>query len=635
MGFDFGVSKTVLQNALEILSHAVGLTDTQELENKTISTTTNKLTSSGIQTGDLFKGYANDHYGRLARGSQNQALISSSTDIFWGTVPVAGGGTGQTSLSSGAVLIGAGTSGITTKANPAGAFLGTSDVQNITGLKTFFNTTWGLRNPADTFTMTVRNPAITSAQDYRFNSPYAFSFFKDGSTYYAKSGVTKGIESSNSDASTVLQYIVTTLLASSRGGTVLVSGDNFTMQNVIDIPTSTSPKPISFLGTYSNNRNFGTQFEIGSSFPTNRFLFETSGATDTSLKHSRLSFRNIGIYNTNFATINAGGIKFETDYAPQRRQLIVDNFYGQYLYKGIAIEGPCWWSYLNNLNFEGFDGGLSGQYDIKLSQTGTNTHTDPSVNGWPKSNHFSNIIASRNPGTMVNSLRIDEGGYNTFTNYMVDGTSYSDAIFRFGTSSSAQVNDNTMYHPWSLDNTEIGGQVACLAIDGANTYDNRFYNSKLSRNQYMVAILNGAYRNYVELAGYWGAHAKINNSGCGNWNVIVMQHGSIAEASTENVPIFNGNSTDNGKCRFIDNRKGSRTAGTSVQSGNASTTAFNIAHGCYSTPTNWTVREASDDAIGPPKVTATSTNLVVTYPVAPASGTNNLTWVWSAEVSPI
>jgi hypothetical protein len=378
----------------------------------------------------------------------------------------------------------------------------------------------------------------------------------------------------------------------------------------------------------------GTTFATTTSFPTNRHIIETSGATDGSFKYATLYLSGISMHNlANFDTKNIGGIKFETDYSARRRQLIIDGFYGQYLHKGLTLQGPLWFSYFNNMNFETGNATFIGDYDIKLEQTGTYTHTTAGVNNWPKANHFNNIISIRTVGaTMTNSLYIDAGGYNTFNNYMVDGSIYTNSVFRFGSTTGSSCDNNTMYLPWSLDNTEQGGQVGCLLIDGSNTYNNRFINSRFTRNQYMLAIKNSAYRNYVQLAGYWGAGLTIDNVGCGEYNVLEVMHGSLAAATPPSKMLVSGSSTDNAKIRITDNRKGAYNQGVSTQSGNASTTAFNIAHGLFTTPLTYSVTPQTVDARGTPAVTATSTNLVLTYPVAPPTGTNNLTWVWTAGV---
>lgn len=72
--------------------------------------------------------------------------------------------------------------------------------------------------------------------------------------------------------------------------------------------------------------------------------------------------------------------------------------------------------------------------------------------------------------------------------------------------------------------------------------------------------------------------------------------------------------------------------GTSTQSGDASTTTFNIAHGLGSSPTFYTVEFGSSDAVSPHYLTATSTNIVVNYSFPPPTGTNNLAFVWRATV---
>lgn len=63
-------------------------------------------------------------------------ITTSGTITLAGTLAVANGGTGATTLSG--VVIGNGTSAFTVKTNPSGAFVGTTDTQTLTG-KTFGN----------------------------------------------------------------------------------------------------------------------------------------------------------------------------------------------------------------------------------------------------------------------------------------------------------------------------------------------------------------------------------------------------------------------------------------------------------------------------------------------------------------
>lgn len=76
--------------------------------------------------------------------------------------------------------------------------------------------------------------------------------------------------------------------------------------------------------------------------------------------------------------------------------------------------------------------------------------------------------------------------------------------------------------------------------------------------------------------------------------------------------------------------------GVAVFSGNASTTAFNIPHGIVNAAGNGVIPGYFDvnglDAvsIAAKTVTATTTNIVVTFSAAPASGSNNINLRWVA-----
>lgn len=72
--------------------------------------------------------------------------------------------------------------------------------------------------------------------------------------------------------------------------------------------------------------------------------------------------------------------------------------------------------------------------------------------------------------------------------------------------------------------------------------------------------------------------------------------------------------------------------GTSTQSGNGSTKVFNIAHNLQAAPSFRTVVPGSSDALGSYYVTSDATNVIVTYAVAPPTGTNNLVFNWEAKV---
>ena len=118
----------------------VGTTDTQTLTNKTIQDTGSSVYSTGLWYGS--------HGGPVTFAASsaptaNQVLVATSgtaatwqsisATIITGILPVANGGTGDSTLTAGNVLVGNGTSPVTTtKAAPTGAFVGTTDTQTLT-----------------------------------------------------------------------------------------------------------------------------------------------------------------------------------------------------------------------------------------------------------------------------------------------------------------------------------------------------------------------------------------------------------------------------------------------------------------------------------------------------------------------
>jgi hypothetical protein len=292
----------------------------------------------------------------------------------------------------------------------------------------------------------------------------------------------------------------------------------------------------------------------------------------------------------------------------------------QYFWRGIHLLGGVWWPYLNDLRFLDSNSTFVGDADIKMEYNG---HTTAPVNAWPKAVSISNIMAFHSLGTMNNSLAMIDGSYNDIQNYHIDGTKYIEAPI----SLTGHCENNVFRHLMGIDLVTPSPDVrkAAIYLNGTGVDNNKFYDVHMTPYPYTVAINSGATGNHLEIAGYWGFLGSINDTGAGARNVIVVnpgpQVGSVAKITTTAALV-----------RIIDERNGAVTSGVSTQSGNASTTAFNIVHGCYTTPLTYSVTPQTADATGTPVVTATSTNLVVTYPVAPPTGTNNLVFVWRAGV---
>lgn len=68
--------------------------------------------------------------------------------------------------------------------------------------------------------------------------------------------------------------------------------------------------------------------------------------------------------------------------------------------------------------------------------------------------------------------------------------------------------------------------------------------------------------------------------------------------------------------------------GTVTKSGDGTTKIFTIPHGQSSIPEYASVTAKSTDALGTIKTDVDETNIIITYPLAPPSGTNNLVYSW-------
>ena len=76
---------------------------------------------------------------------------------------------------------------------------------------------------------------------------------------------------------------------------------------------------------------------------------------------------------------------------------------------------------------------------------------------------------------------------------------------------------------------------------------------------------------------------------------------------------------------------GGLSAGGSInKSGDGTTTTVTIAHGLSTPPDVYFAFPLNDASRGSITYSVNSTNITLTYPIAPAEGTNNLSYVWGA-----
>lgn len=288
----------------------------------------NTFKSSTPALGNILKD-SGTKYLPLVKGTANQALVTNSgaTDVGWGTVAVGGGGTGATSLTG--VVIGTGTTAMTVKANPTGAFLDDSSAQNVTGAKTFSNQALILRNPAGTFSLTFQNPAITAAYNAAFIDTFDYLVYKDGSNYLAKRH-NWAVESSNSDAATVLQYAIDN---SGEKGAVGIKGEKGKWYN-LSTKLNLIDKNVDLVGINTKRTNASTT-ENGSS-DLGGVVFKKNYATAeplidmTNTTYKQATLRNIAIVGNSIS----GSTGLKAHYVTERTP------------------------FLDNINITGFDVGM-------------------------------------------------------------------------------------------------------------------------------------------------------------------------------------------------------------------------------------------------------------------------------------
>jgi hypothetical protein len=459
-----------------------------------------------------------------------------------------------------------------------------------------------------------------------------YRVLKIGTTYYIIDQHGKHV-GSGTDCQVVLQAAIDGM---PNPGILEFTFDTglYTINNPIIIPSvlgASAQKRVIFKGIPWSRRGgtdrHVTQFTIPATWPTNRYVFECNNAPGS----NTLSFLEMdGLYVTAvdaFTTKNVGLVKFQADDIANL-SFFMDRITGQYMWRGIHLLGGVWRGVVRNCDLDENNTGYIGDADIILEWGGATGPSGP----MPKQMAFENIRIAHGDGQVNNHVQIKGGAYNYFNNIEVDGYKCVEAVYNldatdYVTNTAYPVASNLFVNPWTLDfvgTPAPDNRKGSIYLNGTGCFDNRFINGKLSKIINTVKVAGGALRNRIEMTGVWGGVSTVDSTGAGTSNILEVTggHGAAADAVIVDTA---------GNFRIIDYRRGATNGGTSTQSGNGTTKAFNIAHGLLTTPVKFRADNTSDDAIGPYKTTATSTNIVVTYPLAPVSGSSNLSWVWSAE----
>jgi hypothetical protein len=189
------------------------------------------------------------------------------------------------------------------------------------------------------------------------------------------------------------------------------------------------------------------------------------------------------------------------------------------------------------------------------------------------------------------------------------------------------VKTNTFIMP-DIENCDIGvylqGAGSGAHECAGNTFGHGFINAAKSCIQTGTATSANSFRD-IRLSQTTGV---IINEGSASPNVANSYENLSYSSSTSTVivgqGIFRGFAA--GALNYFSNQ------GTNIQSGNGSTTIFNIAHKIVGTPRFYGVLKG---AAGLPVIdylTVNAANIMVHFVSAPPRGTNNVVLVWNAQL---
>ncbi|MDD3925483.1 MAG: hypothetical protein PHT33_02375 [bacterium] len=324
-----------------------------------------------------------------------------------------------------------------------------------------------------------------------------------------------------------------------RGANITFTANEFTILNPIVIPAANDAQYY-FSGLQSASRTYGTILKAGTTFPTNRYMFECVAAVGSN-KRPCMDISGFYLYNPNFATINIGGIKYESDRASIEERLAVKQVVGNYLWRGLHVIGPADYFMLKNITFYDANAAFIGDRDFIFEQ---GEHA-----GKPSYGTCTALVSSHS-GTMTNAFDL-ACTYCRYFNISVISGRYTEAPIKLAKSWS---ND---FYGITVNATAIETSEAAVlfdAVDSTNpqTYDNHLYDARAVNCPYALKFKNNALRNYIKISYYEGfptIHDAGHNSTADTQSTIVILPG-LQPVSVVNQPITSTNSL----VRIIDER---------------------------------------------------------------------------------
>jgi hypothetical protein len=179
------------------------------------------------------------------------------------------------------------------------------------------------------------------------------------------------------------------------------------------------------------------------------------------------------------------------------------------------------------------------------------------------------------------------------------------------------------YTALSTDTKPTATQIAANVIIEETDTHNQYINNGTAWVLYRAASKTEVYSN-KSISGASNTLANIPLNSLANVAIASPASGEVIQyngANWVNAVAAGGGGAGGG---------GFSAGGTITKSGNGTNNIISIAHGLSSTPEIFFALPLNDAARGIISYSADATNINIAYPIAPAAGSNNLSYVWGA-----
>lgn len=243
--------------------------------------------------------------------------------------------------------------------------------------------------------------------------------------------------------------------------------------------------------------------------------------------------------------------------------------------------------------------------------------------------------AGGNAGIYISGNAVEVTGCHVFPNQAMIASAGPDLWVANGSRALIcnNVFDQVNYHQVVVSTT--ASTTASSVLIAANLF---FQLTSLTNNTYSGILIDAQSQSLIGLQVT--GNVFVGGGGSNNYKamaaksagagVVCSFSGNFGNNCSAFYDGFTPNNSSGNQARANGTTKYETTTGQATFSGDGATTVFNIPHLLVGTPLRFTAVAFSAGAASSFYATATATNIVVTFAVAPASGTNNVKIQWSA-----